>query len=137
MAPKLAEYSGPFDAEACKGLIKEVQKETGAKGKQREGTLTDADLALQLYVEDLKRTEAALSDRKIAQSIATAVIRDGPIIDSAYRKEEQIARVKSILTQDQIPAYENLVAEREQRARQAEARDAEVERQRTARQGTN
>jgi hypothetical protein len=52
-------------------------------------------------------------------------------------KEEQIARVKSILTQDQIPAYENLVAEREQRARQAEARDAEVERQRTARQGTN
>lgn len=47
-------------------------------------------------------------------------------------KNEQIARVKSILTPQQIPIYEQLVAEREQRARQQEERDRDEERKRAA-----
>ena len=39
-------------------------------------------------------------------------------------KQEHIERVKSILTAEQIPAYEKLVAEREQRAREQEAHDS-------------
>jgi hypothetical protein len=38
-------------------------------------------------------------------------------------KEEQVSRVKSILTPRQIPIYERLVAEREQRMRIDEERD--------------
>ena len=38
-------------------------------------------------------------------------------------KNEQTSRVKSILTAAQIPAYEQLVAEREQRFREQEERD--------------
>ncbi|MDQ2711285.1 MAG: hypothetical protein M3Y24_03445 [Acidobacteriota bacterium] len=38
-------------------------------------------------------------------------------------KNEQTSRVKSILTAEQIPAYEQLVAEREQRFREQEERD--------------
>ena len=39
-------------------------------------------------------------------------------------REEQIARVKSILTPEQIPAYDQLVAERERRAREQEERES-------------
>lgn len=38
-------------------------------------------------------------------------------------KEEQISRVKSILTPQQVPAYEQLVAEREQRMKEQEDRE--------------
>lgn len=38
-------------------------------------------------------------------------------------KEEQVSRVKSILTPQQIPIYERLVAEREQRMKTEEERD--------------
>ena len=45
-------------------------------------------------------------------------------------KEEQISRVKSILTPQQVPAYEQLVAEREQRMREQERREREQEQKR-------
>lgn len=40
------------------------------KGKQREGTISDAELALQLYNEDLQACQNILNDRQMAQSIA-------------------------------------------------------------------
>lgn len=43
---------------------------------------------------------------------------------------EHIARVKSILTPEQIPAYEQLVAEREQRAKEREEKDRKQEQKR-------
>lgn len=63
-----------------------------AKGKQAEGTLNDAQMALQLYTWELEGCKAMLSDRAMAQSIAIAVIRDGDVIDAAARLEEQLAR---------------------------------------------
>jgi|SRR5947209_1039558 len=47
-------------------------------------------------------------------------------------KKEQIDRVKSILSPEQIPAYEQLVAEREKRGRQQEERDRKEDEARTA-----
>jgi len=47
-------------------------------------------------------------------------------------RDEQIARVKAILTPEQIPAYEELVAERERHAKEQEARDRRQEQQRAA-----
>jgi len=44
-------------------------------------------------------------------------------------KQEHIERVKSILTPEQIPAYEKLVVEREQRSREQEERDRRNEHQ--------
>ena len=46
-------------------------------------------------------------------------------------REEQIARVKAILTPEQVPAYEQLVAERERHAREQEDHDRHEERQRS------
>ena len=47
-------------------------------------------------------------------------------------RDEQIARVKAILTPEQIPAYEQLVAERERHAKEQEARDHRQDRDRAA-----
>ncbi len=42
-------------------------------------------------------------------------------------KQEQVARVKAILTPAQLPAYEKLVAERERRSREQEEHDRREE----------
>ena len=47
-------------------------------------------------------------------------------------KQEQISRVKSILTAEQIPAYDQLVAERERRAKDQEERERQEEQKRAA-----
>lgn len=45
-------------------------------------------------------------------------------------KQGQIARVKAILTADQIPLYEKLLAEREERQKEQEDRELRAEKQR-------
>lgn len=47
-------------------------------------------------------------------------------------RQEQIARVKAILTPQQVPAYEELVAERERHAKDQEERDRRDEQKRAA-----
>lgn len=42
-------------------------------------------------------------------------------------KQEQVTRVRAILTSSQLPAYEKLVAERERRGREQEERDRREE----------
>ncbi|KAK6432573.1 hypothetical protein LTR95_011257 [Oleoguttula sp. CCFEE 5521] len=61
-------------------------------GKQREGVVSDAELAMQLEREDFRACQANLTDRKMAQSIALAVVRDGDFITSTYWIEDQLAR---------------------------------------------
>ncbi|PIA88747.1 hypothetical protein CB0940_07774 [Cercospora beticola] len=63
-----------------------------AKGKQREGTVSDAQLAMQMYMEDLKTCDTFLKDRIMAQSAAMAILQDGNLIARAYRQEQQAAR---------------------------------------------
>ena len=53
----------------------------------------------------------------------TRAVRDSIHPQMLQLKQEHIQRVRSILTPEQIPAYEKLVAEREQRSREQEERD--------------
>ncbi|KAK3619053.1 hypothetical protein LTR22_026130 [Elasticomyces elasticus] len=62
------------------------------KGKQREGTLSNAQFALQTYTKDLPSTYAVLSDRRMVHSFAMAVIRDSPVIRQEHQREDQIVR---------------------------------------------
>jgi len=58
-------------------------------------------------------------------------------VRDAYRpamlkiKEDQVKRVKSILNSNQVPIYEQLVAEHEKRAREQEERDRREEQNRS------
>jgi hypothetical protein len=79
-----------------------------AKGKQREGTVNDAEVALQMLTEDIRTCQRVLEDRKMARSMALAVHRDGNFISRAHQQEDQLARDRQLaasLTQD--PAYDN------------------------------
>lgn len=78
--------------------IIEIQLEDSAalaglsKGKQREGTIRDAELALQILTEDLRACRLVLEDRSMARSMALAVHRDGELISRAHQQDDQIAR---------------------------------------------
>ncbi|RMZ08185.1 hypothetical protein D0860_04766 [Hortaea werneckii] len=62
-----------------------------SKGKQREGTFTDAEYALRLYIDDLETTSTALKDRKMAQSFAKSVMEDAELIEQVLKDEQQAA----------------------------------------------
>lgn len=62
------------------------------KGKQREGAVSDAELALEMYIEEIRACQRVLEDRKMAQSMALAVHRDGRMISEAQKREDQVAR---------------------------------------------
>ena len=53
----------------------------------------------------------------------TRAVRDSYQPQMLKIKQDHIERVKAILTPEQIPAYEKLVAEREQRSREQDERD--------------
>ncbi|KAK3625050.1 hypothetical protein LTR56_013654 [Elasticomyces elasticus] len=80
------------------------QLTANVKGKQREGTVSDAQLALQMYTEDLMSTDAVLTDRRMAQSIAMAVIRDGQAIERTHQREDQIVRDRELARRLQADA---------------------------------
>jgi hypothetical protein len=62
------------------------------KGKAREGKLSDAELAFQLYEEELERNALILSDRRMTKSIALAVQRDGNTLAHTMSQEQIAAR---------------------------------------------
>ncbi|KAF5574296.1 IBR finger domain-containing protein [Fusarium pseudocircinatum] len=63
--------------------------EQSRKGKQREGHLTDSDLALEACRHELELMTAQISDQALALSIARAVESDGQLIREAQLAEEQ------------------------------------------------
>jgi TPP-dependent pyruvate/acetoin dehydrogenase alpha subunit len=71
---------------------------------------------LKLTRPQLKQLETILHETKAK----TRAVRDSYQPQMLKIKQEHIERVKSILTPEQIPAYEKLVAEREQRSREQE-----------------
>ncbi|KAH9828999.1 IBR finger domain-containing protein [Teratosphaeria destructans] len=82
------------------------QLKTNHKGKQREGTVTDAQLALQMYNEDLRACDHTLKDRQMAQSLCLAVLRDGDLIRRAYEEEQQANRDHELamrLSRNELP----------------------------------
>jgi len=94
----------------------------------RHHYISEMESRLKLSPTQVSQLETILDDTKAEYK----TIRDAYHPAMLKIKNEQIARVKSILTPQQVPAYEQLVAEREQRARQQEEREREDEQKRAA-----
>jgi len=89
-----------------------------------------SDVARHRYIQEmqdrLKLTPAQLTQLESIlheTKAKTRAVRDSYQPQMLKIKQDHIERVKSILTPEQIPAYEKLVAEREQRSREQEERD--------------
>ena len=68
------------------------------KSKQREGEQTDAELALQLCLEELQLFETTYADQQMAHSIAAAVLSDSALLHEAARLETQASRDRALAT---------------------------------------
>lgn len=94
----------------------------------RQHYINEMQSRLKLTPDQMNQLEAILDDTKAR----VKAVRDSYHPAMMKIKQEQISRVKSILTPEQIPAYEQLVADRERRAREQEERDRQEEQRRAA-----
>jgi hypothetical protein len=93
----------------------------------------------QRYVSEMQ-TRLKLAPKQVAQLqvILDETKTKARTVREQYRpalasvKEEQVRRVKSILKPDQIPAYEQMVSEREQHFKEAEERDRQHDEKQSA-----
>ncbi|MBV8895960.1 MAG: hypothetical protein JO051_05595 [Acidobacteriaceae bacterium] len=92
----------------------------------RQRYINEMQSRLKLTPDQRNQLEAILDDTKAK----VKAVRDSFHPAMLKIKQEQISRVKSILTPEQIPAYEQLVVDRERRARDQEERDRQDERRR-------
>jgi hypothetical protein len=94
----------------------------------RHHYVTDMQSRLKLSAPQVSQLETILDDTKARYK----AVRDTYHPAMLKIKNEQIARVKAILTPGQVPAYEQMVAEHEQRAREQEEHDRQDELRRKA-----
>jgi hypothetical protein len=94
----------------------------------RQRYVAEMESRLKLTSNQVTQLETILDETKAKYK----AVRDQFHPQMLAIKNEQIARVKAILTAQQIPVYERMVAEHERRAREQEARDREEERKRQA-----
>lgn len=92
-----------------------VVKPEGSK----QNYISDMQSKLKLTPAQVSQLETILDDTKAKYK----AVRDSYHPQMLRIRAEHINRVKSILTPEQIPAYEQLVAERERHARDQEERD--------------
>ena len=97
----------------------------------RQRYVSEMRSTLHLTPDQVSSLETILDDTKAKFK----AIRDSYHPAMLKIKQEQISRVKSILTPQQIPAYERLVAQREQRAREQEQREHRQEQNRATQRG--
>jgi hypothetical protein len=62
-----------------------------AKGKGRERELSDSELAVNLYLEDLQCYAFILADRQMTRSIARACQTDGNLLTTSVSQEQTVA----------------------------------------------
>ncbi|KAI0128464.1 RING finger protein [Xylariales sp. AK1849] len=73
-------------------LLEDVQQlNSRAKGKQHEGTVSDAELAIQLYAQELGNAAVFAADRRLTRSISEAMQTDANAI-AHFNREERMAR---------------------------------------------
>ncbi len=85
--------------------------------------VSDMKSHLQLTPKQVDRLEDILDETKSKFRAAHETCR--PAISEV--KQEQIAGIKAILTPAQIPLYDNLLAERENHAKEQEAKEREAD----------
>ncbi|KPI38602.1 uncharacterized protein AB675_4128 [Cyphellophora attinorum] len=65
--------------------------ESQSKGKQKQGNVTDAQVARQLQQEEFQNARIWVADSSLAQSMARAVQADGPVV-TQLRQDEAVAQ---------------------------------------------
>lgn len=101
-----------------------------AKEGSKQHYVSEMQSKLKLTPTQVAQLETILDETKAKYK----AVRDSYHPEMLKIRNEHLQRVKSILTPEQIPAYEQLVAEREKRAREQEERDRIEEQKRTAAQ---
>ncbi len=104
-----------------------VSAKTGAEGF-RQRYISEMRQKVNLTPAQVTQLEQILDETKAK----VKAVRDSYHPAMLKIREDQIARVKAILTPRQVPVYEQLVAEHERRAKEQEERDRQEEQKRTA-----
>jgi len=94
----------------------------------RQRYINEMQSKLSLTPAQVNQLQDILDDTKAK----VKAVRDSYHPQMLKIKQDQISRVQSILTPQQIPAYKQLVADRERRAREQEERDREADQRRAA-----
>lgn len=74
----------------------ELYKDLENRSKQPEGEFSDAQLALQIYIEDLQRNASIFADRQMTKSIARACQTDGAVLTVALTREQAAASDREV-----------------------------------------
>lgn len=69
------------------------------KGKVRDDQLSDADLAMEIYQQELKERHAILNDRCMSRSITEAVMTDAPLLKDSLSEEDTAIRDRALAHQ--------------------------------------
>ena len=111
----------------CGALVERYFNAPGVSAKNAEDFrhhyVSEMKSRLRLTADQTNKLEVILDETKAKYK----AVRDQSRPAMLQIKEEQIRRVKSILTADQVPAYDRLIAEREQRFREQEERERHAE----------
>ncbi|HZS55768.1 MAG TPA: hypothetical protein VFA65_15310 [Bryobacteraceae bacterium] len=94
----------------------------------RQHYINEMQSRLKLTPTQVDQLQTILDDTKAK----VKAVRDSYHPAMLKIKEEQVGRVKSILNAEQVPVYEQLVAERERRAKEQEERDRQEDARRAA-----
>lgn len=93
--------------DASAALILQLQREDAeelqrsSKGKHREDEVSDIDLALELFQQDLQETNAVLTDRCMSRSLARAVVADSAFLTDEVAREDTLANDRLVAEQIQ------------------------------------
>ncbi|KAL8867801.1 MAG: hypothetical protein Q9198_008386, partial [Flavoplaca austrocitrina] len=85
-----------------------------SKGKNREDVVSDIDLAIELFQQDLQETNTFLTDRCMSRSLARAVVADSAFLTDEVAREDTLAN-------------DRMVAERIQRGEETKCSDRTCE----------
>ncbi|XMA13408.1 hypothetical protein WAI453_006199 [Rhynchosporium graminicola] len=66
------------------------------KGKGIEGVLSDTQVAVRLYHEELQRSATIIKDRNMTRSLARACLTDGNMLVFSYSQEQQESRDRRV-----------------------------------------
>ena len=109
---------------AAGALAHRYYSATAVSAKTTEGSrqhyLSEMRSKLNLTPAQVSQLEKIADDTKAQYKS----VRDSYRPEMLKIKQDHIARVKAILTAEQVPLYERLVAERERHAREQEERDS-------------
>jgi Spy/CpxP family protein refolding chaperone len=99
--------------------VESVVSAKGPRDDSRQHYIAEMRTKLQLTAAQTTQLEAIMDETKAKYK----AVHDSNHPVMVKIKTEHVERVKSILTPQQIPKYEQLVAEHERRAREMERRD--------------